>query len=229
METFQVVAQATQQEQATFYKKTYLNLALGLVAFVILETIFLRIEPLVTFMLSLTQGYLWLLLLGGFMGISYIAQNMAYKESSLAKQYAGYFLYVVAQVLIFVPILYIAIYYTGGSALLTQAAIITGSLFLGLTFVVFSTKADFSFLRSILAIGFFVAIGAIVAGMLFNFDLGLWFSIGMIVLASGSILYNTHQIKNNFGTNQYIAAALSLFSSLMLLFWYVLRLLMNRS
>ena len=107
--------------------------------------------------------------------------------------------------------------------------IIAGSLFLGLTFVVFSTKADFSFLRSILAIGFFVAIGAIVAGMLFDFDLGLWFSIGMIVLASGSILYNTHQIKNQFGTNQYIAAALSLFASLMLLFWYVLRLLMSRN
>ena len=229
MEAFQLAAQATKQEQATFYKKTYLNLALGLVAFVILEAIFLRIEPLVNFMLSLTKGYLWLLLLGGFMGVTYIAQNMANNNTSLSKQYLGYFLYIVAEALIFVPILYIAIYYTGGASLLTQAAIITGSLFLGLTFVVFSTKADFSFLRSILAIGFFVAIGAIVAGMLFNFDLGLWFSVGMIVLASGSILYNTHQIKNNFGTNQYIAAALSLFASLMLLFWYVLRLLMSRN
>ena len=229
MEAFQLAAQATKQEQATFYKKTYLNLALGLVAFVILETIFLRIQPLVDFMLSLTQGYLWLVLLGGFMGVSYIAQKMAYNDASLAKQYLGYFLYIVAQAIIFVPILYIAIYYTGSYELLTQAAIITGSLFLGLTFVVFSTKADFSFLRSILAIGFFVAIGAIVAGMLFNFDLGFWFSVGMIVLASGSILYNTYQIKNNFGTNQYIAAALSLFASLMLLFWYVLRLLMSRN
>jgi len=75
MEAFQLAAQATKQEQATFYKKTYLNLALGLVAFVILETIFLRIQPLVDFMMSLTQGYLWLVLLGGFMGVSYIAQK----------------------------------------------------------------------------------------------------------------------------------------------------------
>ena len=192
METFQLVAQSTKQEQAAFYRKTYLNLAFGLVAFVILEAVFLRMEPLVSFMLSLTQGYLWLVLLGGFMGVSYIAQKMAYNDASLSKQYLGYLLYIVAEALIFVPILYIAIYYTGSPELLTQAAIITGSLFLGLTFVVFSTKADFSFLRSILAIGFFVAIGAIVAGMLFNFDLGLWFSVGMIALASGSILYNTH-------------------------------------
>src|SRR5690606_41883289 len=78
MEAFQLAAQATKQEQATFYKKTYLNLALGLVAFVILEALFLRIDPLVDFMLSLTQGYLWLVLLGGFMGVTYIAQKMAY-------------------------------------------------------------------------------------------------------------------------------------------------------
>ncbi|WLD23639.1 hypothetical protein NU10_13170 [Flavobacterium dauae] len=92
MEAFHLAAQATKQEQATFYKKNYLNLALGLVAFVVLEAVFLRIEPLVSFMLSLTQGYLWLVLLGG----TYIAQKMAYNNTSLSKQYLGYFLYIVA-------------------------------------------------------------------------------------------------------------------------------------
>lgn len=228
METYQLVADASKAEQATFYKKTYLNLALGIVAFTIIETIFLQIAPLVDFMLSLTQGYLWLVLLGGFMGISYVAQKMTNEGVSKSKQYLGCFLYIIAQALIFVPLLYIAIYYTGSLDLLVQAVVITASLFLGLTFIVFSTKADFSFLRSILTIGFFVAIGTIVAGMIFGFDLGLWFSVGMILLASGSILYDTYQIKNNFATHQYVPAALSLFSSLMLLFWYVLRLLMSR-
>lgn len=229
METIQLVAQATKQEQAMFYKKTYLNLALGIVAFVVLETIFLRIDPLVEFMLSLTQGYLWLVLLGGFMGITFVAQKMAYNNVAKSKQYLGYFLYILAEALIFIPILYIAIVYTGSLALLTQAVVITGSLFLGLTFIVFSTKADFSFLRSILTIGFFLALGTIAAGLIFGFDLGLWFSVAMVVLASGSILYDTYQIKNNFATNQYVPAALSLFASLMLLFWYILRLLMSRN
>jgi len=229
METIQLVAQATKQEQATFYKKTYLNLALGIVAFVVLETIFLRIDPLVEFMLSLTQGYLWLVLLGGFMGITFVAQKMAYNNVAKSKQYLGYFLYILAEALIFIPILYIAIVYTGSLALLTQAVVITGSLFLGLTFIVFSTKADFSFLRSILTIGFFLALGTIAAGLIFGFDLGLWFSVAMVVLASGSILYDTYQIKNNFATDQYVPAALSLFASLMLLFWYILRLLMSRN
>src|SRR5690606_6006135 len=112
---------------------------------------------------------------------------------------------------------------------ITQAAILTLALFAGLTGVVFGSNANFSFLRSILTIGFFVAIGTIVAGMLFGFNLGLWFSLAMVALASGSILYSTWQIKNEYAANQYIPAALSLFASLMLLFWYILRILMSRN
>ena len=229
IQSVKLLADASTQERAAFFKKTYLHLAAGVVGFVALEALFLRIEPLINFMLSLTQGYLWLVLLGGFMGITYVAENMALKSTGKGKQYLGYALYIVAQALIFIPLLVIAMYTADSVALLSQAAIITGGLFLGLSMVVFSTNADFSFLRSILSIGFFVAIGAIVAGMIFGFDLGLWFSVGMIVLASGSILYNTYNIKNIYHTEQYVAAALSLFASLMLLFWYVLRLLMSRN
>ena len=113
--------------------------------------------------------------------------------------------------------------------LINQAAILTGALFLALTGVVFGSGINFSFLRSILTIGFFIALGLIVAGMIFGFDLGLWFSAAMIALASGSILYSTYQLKNDYASNEYIPAALSLFASLMLLFWYILRLLMSRN
>ncbi len=116
----------------------------------------------------------------------------------------------------------------GNPAVLQQAGLLTLALFVGLSATVFFTNTDFSILRGILVIGFFVALGLIVAGLIFGFDLGLWFSGAMVLLASGSILYNTHQIKNDFYTNQYVAAALSLFSSLMLLFWYILRIFMSR-
>lgn len=229
METNILVAQATDSERATFYRKTYTHLAMGVVAFVILENILLKIEPVVEFMLNMTQGYLWLVMLGGFMGVSWLAQKMAYDQVNPVKQYLGFGLYILAQALLFVPLIYIAIYYAGSMDLINQAAILTGGLFLGLTAVVFLTKKDFSFLKSILTIGFFVAMGLIVAGMIFGFDLGLWFSGAMILLAAGSILYSTYNIKNEYGTEQYVPAALSLFASLMLLFWYVLRLLMSRN
>lgn len=223
----QLVADATNAERASFYKHTYGHVAGGVLLFVIIESLLLQIDPLVNFMLSLTQGYLWLALLGGFMGITWVAQKMAYGSLAKSKQYLGYFLYIVAEALIFVPMLYIALYY-GGTFVIKQAAVVTGGLFIGLSAIVFLTKADFSVLKGALTIGFFLAIGLIIAGMLFGFDLGLWFSVGMCALAGGAILYNTHQLRYEFGTQQYIAAALSLFASLMLLFWYILRIFMSR-
>lgn len=228
MDKLVLVAEAEQSAQATFFKKTYSHLALGVLLFVVIEALFLQIDPLVDFLLSLTQGYLWLALLGGFMGINYVAQKMVVDKVNKPKQYLGFLLYIIAQALIFVPILFIAIYYTGDADLLIQASMITGGLFLGLTMIVFGTSTNFSFLKSILSIGFFVALATIIGGILFGFELGLWFSVAMIVLASGSILYETYKIRNNYYLDEYVPAALSLFASLMLLFWYVLRMLMSR-
>lgn len=229
MENNIIVAQATDRERSQFYRKTYVNLALGVLVFVGIEALLLRIPPLVEFLLGMLSGYTWLLLLGGFMAVTWLAQSITYKSASKSKQYLGFLLYIVAEAIIFVPILYIAIAVSGGVGLINQAAILTGALFLGLTGVVFGSSINFSFLRSILTIGFFLAFGLIVAGMLFGFDLGLWFSAGMVALASGSILYSTYQLKNEYATHQYIPAALSLFASLMLLFWYILRILMSRN
>ena len=207
----QLVAEATSAERATFYKHTYGHVAGGVLVFVLIESLLLKSDALVNFMLSLTQGYLWLILLAGFMGVTWVAQKMAYGSVSKSQQYLGYLLYIIAEAFIFIPFLAVA-----------------GGLFIGLSAIVFLTKADFSILRGALTIGFFLALGLIIAGMLFGFDLGLWFSVGMCALAGGAILYNTHQLKYEFGTQQYVAAALSLFASLMLLFWYILRIFMSR-
>jgi len=63
---------------------------------------------------------------------------------------------------------------------------------------------------------------------LFGFNLGLWFSVAMCALAAGSILYQTSNLINKFGVEDYIPASLGLFASLMLLFWYVLSIFMSR-
>ena len=95
-------------------------------------------------------------------------------------------------------------------------------------FLAFLSNKDFSFLKNVIVIGGFVSLGLIVIAILFGFNLGLWFSVGMVVLASASILYQTSQIKDQFSTDQYVGASLQLFASIMLLFWYVLRILMSR-
>ena len=221
------VAQSAASERISFYKKTYTHVALGVLVFMAFEAVLLRIDPLVDVMLSL-QGYSWLFLLGGFMAVTWVAQNMAYRNSSKSMQYGGFILYIFAEAIIFVPLLYFAMSYGGGPQMIAQAAVITSGMFLGLTAAVMMTKTDFSILKTGLTVGFFIAIGLIIAGVIFGFNLGLWFSVGMVLLASGSILYSTHQIKNDFSSEQYVPAALSLFASLMLLFWYVLQILMSR-
>lgn len=228
MENFIEIADTTDEQKVAFYKKTYAHVAYGVLAFILIEYLFLSTPAMVKVALSLTGGKMWLLMLGGFMLVTTVAERMANNATDLKKQYLGYFLYILAEAFIFIPILYIAISLTHGTDLIKQAAILTLALFTGLSGVVFFTKTDFSFLKNIIIIGGFLAIGLIVAGLLFGFNLGLWFSVGMVFLAAASILYQTSKLTQNYQHNQYVAAALGLFASLMLLFWYILRIFMSR-
>jgi FtsH-binding integral membrane protein len=71
------------------------------------------------------------------------------------------------------------------------------------------------------------ALGLIVCAIVVGFDLGVWFSAAMIVLASAYILYDTSNVLHQYRTDQHVAAALALFASVALLFWYALRLMMS--
>ncbi len=223
------VSALTEDKKVAFYKKTYTHLAMAVLLFVIVEMIFFKIEPIVNFAFSMTQGWRWLIMLGGFMFVTNYAERMALKNHNINQQYAGLLLYVVAEAFIFIPLIGIAMAIAegGGVNILNQAAILTLSLFSGLSAVALLTKKDFSFLKSILTIGFFIALGLVIAGALFGFNLGLWFSVGMVVLASGSILYQTSNMVHKYSEDQYVGASLGLFASLMLLFWYILSILSN--
>ncbi len=216
-------------ERVAFYKKTYAHVAFGVLIFIIFEYLLLQSETIVSFALSMTEGFKWLLMLGGFMLVTTYAERMTMKTQDKNTQYLAFGLYILAEAFIFVPLIYIAAFYMdSGPEILNQAAIVTLSLFTGLSAVVFLTKKDFSFLKTGLTIGFFIAIGLTIAGMLFGFNLGLWFSVAMCLLAGGSILYQTSNLVNKYTTNDYIPAALGLFASLMLLFWYVLSIFMSK-
>ncbi len=223
-----LVSGVSETERIAFYKKTYAHVAGGVLLFVLFEYLLLQSATIVEFALSMTQGYRWLLLLGGFMLITNYAESTALKTTDKNLQYLAYAGYIFAEAFIFIPLIYMAIVYTNSVELLQQAAIVTIGLFAGISSIVFLTKKDFSFLRAGIAIGFFIAIGLIIAGTLFGFTLGLWFSVGMCVLAAGSILYQTSNLVHKFSTEDYIPAALGLFASLMLLFWYVIQIFMSR-
>ncbi len=222
------VSQSEPNERAAFIRKAYAHLAGAVLAFIGLE-IYMVNSPIAEMLLQvMSMRFGWLMILGGFMILGRLASGLASSGASPTVQYAGLTLYVIAESVIFAPILWIAVHYSTPEVLPT-AGILTLMLFGGLTLVVFTTKKDFSFLGGILKIGFMVALGLIVCAVLFGFNLGLVFSFAMVLLASGAILYDTSRIMNNYGPDQYVAASLQLFASIALLFWYILQIVMSFS
>ena len=117
------------------------------------------------------------------------------------------------------PLLYLAAA-VSGSDVIVSAGLITLLLFTGLTFIVLTTKKDFSFLGGFLKIAFFVALGIIGASILFGFSLGVLFASVMVIVVAALILYNTSNVLHRYHPSQYVAASLTLFASIALLFWY---------
>jgi len=170
----------------------------------------------------------WLLVLGVFMLITWLANSWADSDASKGKQYLGLILYVIAEAIIFTPMLLFAAVKADDPFVIEKAGIVTIGLFLGITATVFLTKSDFTWLGPILAIGGFAALGFIVASALFGFTLGNVFAFVMVAFAGTAILYQTSNVLHRFRTDQHVAAALALFASVALLFWYILRIFSSR-
>lgn len=228
-----VVAQASPEARAQFITKTYLHLFGAVIVFAGLELLWFVTPVAQTFMsvLSLTR-FAWLIFMAAFIGVGMLAQSWAASDTSRGKQYLGLGAYTVLESLLFVPLILRALMLghgpAGDASILPRAILITITLFGGLTGVVFITRKDFSFMRSVLMFGSFAALGLVVASVLFGFTLGMGFSYAMIALACGYILYDTSNVMQHYRTHQHVAAALALFASVMLLFWYVLRILTDR-
>jgi FtsH-binding integral membrane protein len=228
------VAVSAASDRAAFIRRTYAHLAGAILAFAAVEALIFRVVPtegLDAFMVQyLSSGVSRLIFFLAFIGVGWLARTWAYSGAAPAVQYLGLGLYVVLQALLFVPLLWVLIHYSAANAaeVLTQAGVLTLCLFGGLTATVFVTRKDFSFLGPILCIASFLILGLIILAMIFSFSLGLWFSFGMVVLASAFILYDTSNVLHRFRTDMHVAAALELFASVAVLFYYIVLLLMSR-
>ncbi|MBL0219340.1 MAG: US12 family protein [Myxococcales bacterium] len=195
--------------------------------------------PLVTFALGGADGsharFNWAIVLGVFMVVSWLADYWARHSTSRPMQYIGLGLYVIAETLIFVPLLAIVQWKTqmilakggGDPNIVRDAAFCTLAIFGALTAFVLISKKDFSFMRGALVMMSAAAMMLIVLSLVFGFNLGIVFAVGMVVLAAGYILFQTSQVLAHYNTNQYVAAALALFSSIALMFWYIIQIFMR--
>ena len=220
------VAKLSLDARARFIVRTYVHLFGAIMGFTAIE-LALFSSGLAERIAMTMLGGSWLLVMGGFILVSWIASKFAHRPSSPPLQYAALTLFVVAEAVVFVPLLWMAFTYVPGA--ISTAAVITLAGFATLTFIVFWTRKDFSFLRTFLMWAGMGAMLLIVVSLFTGFSLGLWFPAGMVVVAGASVLYDTSNVLRHYRTDQHVAAALALFASVALLFWYILRLLMSLS
>ncbi len=219
------VGEMDAQSRGTFVSRTYAHLFGAVSAFILIELALFK-SGLAESIARTMLGVSWLFVLGGFVVASWLASRVAHRAVSKAAQYAALAGYVVAESLIFVPLLYIANRVAPGA--ITSAAAVTFVAFAALTATVFLTGKDFSFLRGLLMWGGIMALVLIVAGVTFGFQLGTYFSVAMVAFAGGAILYDTSNVLHHYPEDRYVAAALELFSSVALMLWYVLRIFISR-
>jgi FtsH-binding integral membrane protein len=224
---FTPVSALDRDTRAAFIWRVYGHVALAILGFGAIETYLFTnglALPIAQFLLTLPGG--WLLVLGCFMLVGWIASRVAHTVESKPMQYLALGGFVLAEAIIFVPLLYVAQLQAPG--VIESAA---GVTLLGtgvLTAVAFITRKDFSFLRGILMFFGILALCAIVGAVIFQYSLGTWFSYAMIGFAGAAVLYDTSNIMHHYPADKHVGAALSLFASIALMFWYILQLFMSR-
>jgi len=212
--------------RTNFVRKVYGLLFLSILAFVGLEALWFSTSVAHT-VFNFVAGTSWLVVIGALMLTSWLATRMAQPGQNQALQFGGLLLYIVMESLVFIPLLVIAEYY-GGAGVIAKAALMTGVGFTALTGVVFFTKIDLRGMGKYLAWAGLVALGTVVSSVIFGFELGTFFSLAMVTFAGFAILHDTSKILHSHDDDSSAAAALQLFASVALMFWYLLRLFTDR-
>lgn len=123
------------------------------------------------------------------------------------------------------------LYYYGRSqpGLITQAATLTIGAFGILTAYAFISRRDFSAWGSFFMVGLWVLIGTMLLNLYFrNPAMDLWLAGITVLIFSGLLVYDTWRIRNVFGPDEYVAAAVQIYLDLLNLFLGLLRVLGGR-
>jgi uncharacterized protein len=215
----------SQTDEVSFLRKTYANLLGAVIAFVGVE--FLLFTSGIAETLAVVMSSNWLIVLGGFMVLGWLASYFTNKSATISAQYTHMAVTIVLQALIFVPLLYYAVNFSDPSVL-SSAVAITLAIFGGMTAIVAYSGKNFSFLGPFLGVIGIAALIAIVGSLIFSVELGFYFALAMVVFAATVVLYETSKVVHEYGEGQHVAAATGLFASVALLFYYVLTALISR-
>lgn len=125
------------------------------------------------------------------------------------------------------PVLYV--YGQQKPGLITQAAILTIGAFGVLTAYAFTSRRDFSAWGSFFTVGLWVLIGTSLLNLFFkNAAMDLWLAGVTVLVFSGLLVFDTWRIRNQYGPNDYVPAAVAIYLDLLNLFMAILRIFGGR-
>ena len=107
------------------------------------------------------------------------------------------------------PLLYV--YGQQQPGLITQAAFLTIGTFGVLTVYAFVSRRDFSAWGSFFVVGLWVLIAVSLLNMFFrNPAMDLWLAGVTVLVFSGLLVFDTWRIRNSFGPDEYVGAAVTI-------------------
>lgn len=125
------------------------------------------------------------------------------------------------------PLLYV--YGRTQPGLISQAAVLTLGAFGILTVYAFVSRRDFSAWGSFFAVGLWVLIATMVINLFFrNQTASLWLASATVLVFSGLLVFDTWRLRNVYGPDDYVMAAVQIYLDLLNMFLAVLRLLGGR-
>ncbi|HET7229649.1 MAG TPA: Bax inhibitor-1 family protein [Longimicrobium sp.] len=221
----QPVAGISSERRAQFITRTYTHLLAAILGFTAIEVAIFQ-SGLALPIAKAMLGVGWLLVLGGFMVGGWLFSSMAARAETRSMQYVALAGYVLIEAIIFVPLLVIAEINAPGA--IGSAALLTLVGFGALTGIAMTTGKDFTFMGALLRWFGVGALLLIAGSVIFGFQLGMFFSFAMVMFAGATILYSTSKVLRTYPEDRYVSAALELFASVALMFWYILRIFASR-
>jgi FtsH-binding integral membrane protein len=113
--------------------------------------------------------------------------------------------------------------------LIGQAAVLTLGAFGILTLYAFVSRRDFSAWGSFLMVGLWVLIGTTFLNYFVgNGTASIWLASVTVLLFSGLLVFDTWRLRNFYGPDEYVGAAVQIYLDLLNMFMAILRITGNR-
>ncbi len=218
------VSDASVEDRSEFIWRCYSHVVGAILVFAGIEAYL--IQSGVAYNIAVMSQGNPLIMFGAFILVGWGGMHLAHRIQSTQAQYAVFAAFICVYAVVFSPLLLMATQMAPGA--IDSAAGITVLASIGLIATAMITRKDFSFLRGMMVWIGMLAFVAIIGSFIFGFHLGTWFSVAMIGFAGAAVLYDTSNIMHHYPKDRYVAASMALFSSIAMMFFYILRLLMAR-